>query len=107
MQLAHGLNGVAPSPAKAVWGARLIAPADLVNDRQDVQSTDDESRQALLDWLNGGVLDAALARLDEAPLPESHEIRAIYEDKNGTILASTRRSHGHVYLVGWLYPEAS
>jgi len=94
--------------ARAVWGARLIAPNDLLPDRQSLIAVDDEAKAALVAWLNGepagtGALKATLERLAELRLAgSSREETVIYEDERGRVVASPQGSFGYVYVAGWL-----
>jgi hypothetical protein len=89
----------------AVWGARLIAPADLVHDRQDLVSSDDEAREALIHWLNNGGIRGALDFLRGAYLSgSSSERTTCFEDERGIIVGSPQGSYGYIYVTGWLKP---
>jgi hypothetical protein len=102
MQLAFGLSRAIPEHVVTAWGARLIAPADLIHDRQDLQAADDASRDRLARWLDDGALERARTRLRNERLPESDDVTMLVDDGVGTIVGSTRRSGGHVYLAAWL-----
>jgi len=107
-----------PDDVRAVWGARLIFPADLVHDRQDLAAHDDEAKQALITWLNGaddtgrnGAIAKMLEVLRDAnrryavgirPRMQFEEEAVIYEDDEGKIVGSDQASHGHLYVAGWL-----
>ena len=89
----------------AVWGARLIAPADLVWDRQDIDSDDDAAKAALVDWLNGGAIREALNALREYRViirGNEEDRHTIFEDETGIIVGSAQASYGYVYVLGWL-----
>lgn len=111
MSLAYGLN-TETRPSEAVaWGARLIWPNDLVHDRQswDGGADGDADREALMTWLNSGVLRLALDRL--ASMAREHELRPdenrevpLIEDLTGVVVANPNRSHGYVYVAAWLLP---
>lgn len=95
-----------PDNLRAVWGARLIWPDQLVHDRQDLVAVDDESREALMHWLNNGGIANALQKLRT---PYTLGLKAttdnevvIYEDESGKIIGSAQSSHGYVYVAGWL-----
>jgi hypothetical protein len=100
-----------PDDVQAVWGARLIWPADLLHDRQDLVAHNDEAKQALIAWLNGpnqgdGALKAALNAL-KTPytlgLDSTSDTEAvIYEDETGKIVGSAQSSYGYCYVAGWL-----
>lgn len=100
---------------KAVWGARLIAPDDLLYDRQDLVATDDESKQALIAWLNGavrgqGAIKQALEFCREQGMGtgcgvldgSSNNSMVVFEDEQGMMVASPQGSYGYVYITGWL-----
>jgi hypothetical protein len=96
-----------PEDLRAVWGARLIAPNDLLWDRQGLIADDDEAKAELVAWLNGevrgqGALNEALRRLARIPLANVDEEVVIYEDATGKIVGNTQASHGYVYVAGWL-----
>jgi hypothetical protein len=100
-----------PQEVKAVWGARLIWPNDLVWNRQDLQARTDEAKAELMAWLNGpnsgdGALSKALLALRtpyELNLNSySNEEVVIYEDEKGKIIGSAQSSHGYLYVCGWL-----
>jgi hypothetical protein len=104
-----------PDTVRAIWGARLIYPNDLVHDRQDLASHDDEARAALIAWLNGpsegdGAISKMQARLADTDLRwelgigdhRSDTEAVIYEDKIGKIIGSPQSSHGNLYVCGWL-----
>jgi hypothetical protein len=97
-----------PDGVRAVWGARLIAPNDLLHDRQDLVAESEEAKAELVKWLNGepaghGALSEALDRLRLIPLSGStdEEVR-IYEDATGIIVGNTQASYGYVYVCGYL-----
>lgn len=119
--LAYGYRRF-PEGVRAVWGARLIEPNDLLHDRQDLVADDDSSKADLIDWLNGetrgqGALARALERLarhgftDGCPeLQQRDEEFPVYEDERGKIVGNTQASYGYVYVAGWLHehvPEAA
>ena len=107
MQLAFGLSRAIPDDVTTAWGARLIAPSDLLHDRQDLKAATDEAKQSLMVWLNGetrgqGALRQALNYLDAHYMPQSGDVTTLYEDDRGVIVGSTNQSHGYVYVAGWL-----
>lgn len=107
MNLRYGLSRAVPDGTKAAWGARLIAPADLVWDRQDISADDDDAKRALVVWLNGDdgdtpAIRAMLDRLRDMRLSQDYEVTTIFEDERGQIIGSTNRSYGYVYVAGWL-----
>jgi hypothetical protein len=115
LRLAYGLNtDTIPAHARAIWGARLIWPNDLVHDRTswDMQPDAEPDRQALQNWLNEGALRWTLERLAnigghyEGGLQAS-EVREIvlYDDDRGVIVANPNASHGYLYVAAWLKPK--
>lgn len=100
-----------PEDVRAVWGARMIAPNDLVHDRQDLDSRDDEAKEELIHWLNNG----AIAKLRDELLTKRYEVAhcdfdseiVAYEDDKGKIVASSQSSGGYVYVCGWLHDHTS
>jgi hypothetical protein len=103
VSLGYGYNRGVPEDVTTVWGARLIAPADLVHDRQDLVAESDEAKQALIAWLNGGAISQALAALRERYVRgDSDEEFVIFEDDRGKIVGNAQASHGYVYVAGWL-----
>jgi hypothetical protein len=98
----------------AVWGARLIWPDDLVHDRQDLDSNNDEAKAALIAWLNGASdgSGGAIAKMHEklkTPVTlglkyDGNQTAVIYEDEDGIIMGSAQSSHGYVYVSAWLKP---
>jgi len=102
-----------PDDVQAVWGARLIYPADLLHDRQDLAARSDEAKQELVAWLNGpgygnGALKQALDALREDPYQffsgQNDETCAlIYSDEQGEIIGSPQGSYGYVYVAAWLH----
>lgn len=110
MKLAWGCKRY-PAGVRAVWGARLVWPDQLVHDRQDLASSDDTTKSDLIAWLNGpGGGDGAIRKMQEAlktPYtlglhPNGDEEVVIYEDEEGKIIGSAQSSHGYVYVAGWL-----
>ena len=103
MKLQFGLSAAIPEEVSTAWGARLIEPADLVHDRQDIRGDDADE---LLAWLNGsagnGALHAAREHLRVARLPQSADVHTLFEDARGIVVGSTNRSYGYVYVAGWL-----
>jgi hypothetical protein len=112
LEIAYGRKTY-PDTVDAVWGARLIEPDDLVYNRQDLAARDDESKQALIAWLNGTPEGTgAIAKMREKlgnygqqalGLYGNTDTEAvIYEDDTGIIVGSCQRSYGYVYVAGWL-----
>ena len=112
LTLGFGRNTTLPDDCAAVWGARLIWPADLLYDRQDLKHTDADAKQALIAWLNGepaGTGAIACMQDELARLRNEHEWsdadtdeRVLYEDEHGRIVGSPQGSYGYVYVAGWL-----
>jgi len=114
LTLAWGYNAGIPAEAKAVWGARLIWPDDFVIwDHQDLVAHDDESKIALISWLNGTSYfkeDGAIKKMINAlktpitlGLHASKPAEAvIYEDDLGKIVGNSNGSTGYVYVCGYL-----
>lgn len=103
---AFGLRSGLPDDGRALWGARLIWPDDLVWDRQGLTGTEPGTTN-LQTWLNGGALRAALgyARL----LADRYELRGsedrtvtLYEDETGMVRGNPQNSHGYLYVAAWL-----
>lgn len=99
-----------PEGLRAVWGARLIAPNDLLWDRQDVVALDEGGKAELVEWLNGeprgkGALSKALEGLAgmRDSLRETDEEFVVYEDERGRVVGNTQASYGYVYIAGWLH----
>jgi len=101
-----------PDGVKAVWGARMIWPNDLVPDRQDLDAVDDEHKQELIAWLNGtpegtGALHKARQALRDpyslGLLTNGDNEEVIYEDDKGKIIGSAQSSYGYVYVCGFLH----
>lgn len=118
LTLSYGRNAQLPDGVAAVWGARLIWPNDLVPDRQDLRTTDDAAKQALIAWLNGTPAGTGaicemrdrLARLshdDPSWTSDRTEEMTIVADEIGTIVASPQGSFGYVYVAGYLNPKGA
>lgn len=110
LTLMFGRNSF-PDDVKAVWGARLIWPNDLLFDRQDLQSRSSDDKEKLIDWLNGpNNGDGAIKYMKEVlTVPASvglsysgDQEAVIYEDEKGIIVGSAQSSHGYVYVCGYL-----
>lgn len=111
MNLTFGLSRAVPDGVTTAWGARLIAPNDLVWDRQDLDAIDDDAKTALVWWLNGdphgtGAIKRMLEALASTRLAESDEVSTIFEDEHGIIVGSTNGASGYVYVAGWLKTES-
>lgn len=97
----------------AVWGARLIAPADLVANRMDIKARSSDAEHDLIEWLNGGAIAKMRERARELGIGTPHGLLAglderseksvvLYEDDQGMMVGSPQASCGHVYVTGWL-----
>lgn len=105
-KLAFGLQP--PDEIATAWGARLIAPADLLHDRQDLKSDTEEAKAALIAWLNGSPAGhGAIVKVQEYlhanryTIPDGEQFTP-YEDETGVVIANTNRSCGYVYVAAWL-----
>ena len=105
--LRFGLSEVVPTGKEAAWGARWIYPNDMVHDRQDFHGIDTAEGQKLMTWLNSGAITKARNRAAE--LDDSFDINrtdeetvTLYEDETGIIQANPKRSHGYLYVAGWV-----
>ena len=107
MQLGFGRSRGIPEGITTAWGARLIAPADLLYDRQDLVADSDEAKAELVAWLNGGAIRGALDFLRENywQLRQDDSELVLYNDVDGAIVGSTQGSGGYVYCAGWLKPD--
>lgn len=112
MTLAFCNRGAVPKvPVEAIWGARLIAPSDLVYDRQDLKAATDDAKSELMDWLNpeGG---KAIGRMLDWLRENYWKIRgqsgfmAAVEDDDGVIFVGTNGPSGYVYATGYLKRHA-
>jgi hypothetical protein len=105
MELKFGLSRAVPEDVHCAWGARMIAPADVVSDRTDWQG-DDAACWKLSDWLvDGGALNKARVWLRaSAPLPQDDMVYTAWRDDRGIVVASTNHSGGYVYVAAWLWP---
>jgi hypothetical protein len=106
MKLMFGLGRAVPDEVKTAWGARLIAPNDLLYDRQDLSTDSKEDKAELVAWLNGGAIREALdwLRDNRYTFPDGEQF-TVFEDSDGIIVANTNRSGGYVYVAGWLKPD--
>lgn len=113
VKLPFGCNRGLPAGIQVAWGARLIAPNDLLWDRQGCAGGAEggPERAALLDWLGSGAGDLArefclVNRIGMGSSiiadGSSHDIITLYEDEHGKIVGSPQGSHGYVYTAGWL-----
>jgi hypothetical protein len=113
VRLQWGRGVAVPDGTEVAWGARWIAPADLVWDRQAWHAPEGadhlEATTPLANWLNSGPL--AAAKLESARLFRegqwhggSEDERVLFEDANGRIVGSPQGSGpgGYVYVAAWL-----
>jgi hypothetical protein len=117
VSLSWGCNRALEAQAGAVtvaWGARAIAPYDLLPSRMACAGGEDGSpeRQKLLAWLNDGAGAAAQKRALELNLglgsdewygAGSQALVSLYRDEQGEVMASPQGSHGYVYIAAWLF----
>jgi hypothetical protein len=112
--LPFGCNKGLPNGVEIAWGARLIAPADLVWDRQGCAGGEEggPERAELLEWMNGGSMNEAreFCRLHGIGTPfssiadsRSEDVIQLYSDGQGRIYGSPQGSHGYVYVCAYLY----
>jgi len=104
-QLEFGLNAAVPKWAVVAWGARLIYPSDLVQNRQSCVG-DKTAKDLLIDWLNKGALRDALYRAGQLHSkremsPTDHKEFTLYEDNLGIIVGNPNQSHGYLYVAAW------
>ena len=113
VSLPFGCNGGVPDNVRVAWGARMIAPDDLLWDRQGCDGGEEggPERAALLNWLSSGAGEAARKYCrdqrigkDGSPIapPNSTEIITLFEDEQGKIVGSVQGSYGYVYTAAWL-----
>lgn len=117
LHLAFGYGRGIPVGITTAWGARLIAPRDLLPDRQDLKAESDEAKAALIAWLNGsppgtGAIDKALSEIERqydkygtgtgAICGSEDKEHLLYEDDQGKVVGNTNGSCGYVYVAGWL-----
>lgn len=98
-----------PEGLRAVWGARLIWPNDLVHDRQDLVASDDAAKDELIAWLNEiGIKEMRIALSTHSGRDARNiymgmdDEAVIYEDSKGKIIGSTQGRSGYLYVSGWL-----
>lgn len=105
MNLGFGYSAGVPEDVSTAWGARLIAPNDLLHDRQDLVAENLMEKAKLVAWLNGGAIRKALFWLaqERADLVyRDGEEFVVFEDPDGIIVGNTQQSGGYVYVAGWL-----
>ena len=109
LSLPYGCNKGLPDNVTVAWGARMIAPADLVWDRQECAggTIGGMERAALLEWLGSGPGDAAREVCREHDIGvgargRREDVIDLYEDERGKIVGSPQGSYGYVYLAAWL-----
>lgn len=96
-----------PEGVRAVYGARMIWPDDLLPDRQGVDKLDQEAADELLAWLNDGAGNAMRSearRLADTELSGSEEREVVlYEDDRGRVVGNPNASYGYFYVAAWLF----
>src|SRR5262245_17331456 len=102
MTLEFGLNGAAPKTSKAVFGARLIWPDDLVHDRTSFPGYETPDGQKLCKWLDSGALRKALDAVTEKLDFNSNRTVVLHEDKTAIVKGNPQGSYGYVYIAAWL-----
>jgi hypothetical protein len=107
LKLGYGCREGLPEEVGTAWGARWIFPNDMVHDRQDLKG---ENRDALIEWLNGGAIKAALIEARELVsrwemFPDSDKTLTLHSDETGVIIANPQSSHGYLYVAGWLWAD--
>jgi hypothetical protein len=114
LHLPFGCTKGLPEGVRVAWGARMIAPADLVWDRQGCEGGEEggPERMLLLDWLGSGAGDAARAvcreqRIGVGANGSSQDVITLFEDAEGKIVGSPQGSHGYVYIAAWLKEHAA
>lgn len=115
LTLPFGCTRGLPAGCTVAWGARMIAPADLLASRQGCAGGEDGSpeRAKLLEWISGGAAEKARAAAREAKMgtpagwgdyaANSQAVVTLYEDATGKIVGSSQASYGYVYLAAWLH----
>lgn len=120
LTLPFGCNRAIAAQARrprVAWGARLIAPADLLWDRQGCAGGEEggPERTALLEWLSAGAGEAARERARELRLGvgdheldgRSQAMVSLYVDERGEVMGSPQGSHGYVYIAAWLFEHCA
>lgn len=105
MNLGFGYSAGVPEDVRTAWGARLIAPNDLLHDRQDLVFENLMEKAKLVAWLNGGGIASALVNLGKERYDLIYRDGGeflIYEDDHGKVVGNTNNSGGYVYVAGWL-----
>lgn len=102
-----------PEKSPAIWAARMIAPDDLLYDRQSAQGPDVD---ILLGYLNkgtshpSGVLSEVKELLRQAHqcgwmVPYEAENVVLWQDEAMCVVANTNGSYGYVYVAAFLWPK--
>lgn len=110
--LAFGYSCAIPDGVKAAWGARLILDnrsykfgGDLVWDRQDGWSDDEDSKKLLHDRLNyikpWAQPLAVLINDGKVKQDVGNEV-VVYEDELIKVVGNSNGSYGYFYIAGWL-----
>lgn len=115
VKIGWGYKRGVPDGIRAIYGARLIAPAAIVNSRVDLYAEDETVKRELIDWLNGekhlpdykpghGALNFAIQYLQAARYGGHQDVEhVVYEDERGIIKANCQASHGYVYVHAYMY----
>jgi hypothetical protein len=118
IRLGWGCTRGLPEGCTVAWGARMIAPADVLHDRQGCDGGEEggPERTKLIEWLNGGSMNAAREHAREIRMgtgsgwdvyaASSQAVVTLYEDGVGKIVGSCQGSHGYVYVAAWLHEHA-
>jgi hypothetical protein len=88
------------SDAAALWGARAIyshGQVDLLDDRQDLVSDNDESKSKLIGKLNSGALKK-FCKWAESRFSQDEVIDTVCFD-GVKFYATTNRSYGYLYIT--------
>jgi hypothetical protein len=107
--LMWGCGAVNLDNADAAWGGRLIynevaeGGKGIVGDRVDMFGSE-VVKTILLDAMNGGVMDKAMAEARKLHLKRrmttgSREVFSLYRDRNVEVVASPQGSYGYLYVT--------
>jgi hypothetical protein len=107
--LSFGLNEEIPAYATVYWGARWIFPNDMVHDRQDFIGFGTADGRRLQQWLDGqkGAIGKAMAAVAKSGLrSDENRVVTLFEDETGIVKGNPKRSHGYLYVCGFLKEAA-
>lgn len=105
--LSFGLNDEVPATATTAWGARWIYPDDMVFNRQDFVNIDTPSGKRLKTWLDTkGISKAKEAARKRLVRSDEERTIVLFEDETGIIKGNPNRSHGYLYVCGYLREES-